>query len=264
MDVCRSRRRSARFFTRPSADLDRGCVLANANPAHGPRRISEHDVPIEWRQLYAIALFTGLRPGELQVLTWADVDLKARTLTVSKAYERESGVRAPKTLQGRRVVPLHEHLLPLLEKLRGEPGELVAPLLSALKRGGDRVAMTFRAHLRAAGVERARLEADTPTEEPVDFRSLRDSYATWSALAGVGERVFSGAWGDASPSTTDRYIKAAGSFDVAAIGHPFPALPASLFVRVWPNDWTRKSRTPGFRRGLMVAREGFEPSTFGL
>jgi hypothetical protein len=65
---------------------------------------------------------------------------------------------------------------PLLEALRGEPGELVAPLLSALKRGDDRVAMTFRSHLRAAGVDRPRLEADNATEEPVDFaaRQLRD------------------------------------------------------------------------------------------
>jgi hypothetical protein len=49
--------------------------------------------------------------------------------------------------------------------------------------------VTFRAHLKSAKVDRARLEADTATEEPIDFRSLRDSYATWSALAGVGERV---------------------------------------------------------------------------
>jgi integrase len=61
-------------------------------------------------------VYTGLRPGELQALTWADVDLEARTLTVSKSFERESRVKAPKTFQGRRVVPLHESLLPLLEK----------------------------------------------------------------------------------------------------------------------------------------------------
>ena len=223
------------------------------------------EVPVEWRQLYAVAVYTGLRPGELRALTWADVDLKARTLTVSKSYERETeSVKAPKTFQGRRIVPLHEHLLPLLEKMQGEPGELVAPLLSALKRGDDRVAMTFRAHVRAAGVDRARLDADNATEERVDFRSLRDSYATWSALAGVGERVLQRRMGHASSSTTDRYVKAAESFGADAIGEPFPPLPAALLTRVWPNDWTRKSRTPGFRRGIMVAREGFEPSTFGL
>jgi hypothetical protein len=116
----------------------------------------------------------------------------------------------------------------------------------------------------AAGVDRARLEADNASEEPVDFRSLRDSYATWSALDKVGDRVLQRRVGHASPSTTDRYIKAVESFDAAPIGNPFPALPTALLVRVWPNDWTRKSRTPGYRRGLMVARAGFEPTTFGL
>jgi integrase len=221
-------------------------------------------VPIEWRQTYAIALYTGLRPGELQALTWADVDLSARTLTVSKSVERVSGLKGPKTREGRRVLPIHESLLPLLTAIEGEPHEHVAPLLSALKRGSDRVAMTFRAHLKAAGIDRPRLEADNETEEPVDFRSLRDSYATWSALAGVGDRVLQRRMGHASPVTTDRYIKAAEAFDVAAIGAPFPPLPTALHVRVWPNDWTRKSKTPGFRRGILVARAGFEPTTFGL
>jgi integrase len=223
------------------------------------------DVPVEFRQLYAIALYTGLRPSELRALNWGDVDADARTITVSKAYERESkSVKAPKTLQGQRIVPLHEHLAPLLEKLRGEADEPVAPMLSVLKRGDDRFALTFREHLHAAKLERPRLVADTDTEEPIDFRSLRDSYATWSALAGVGDRVLQRRMGHASPATTDRYVKAAESFDAAAIGEPFPPLPEEILKEVWPNDWPRNAKTPGKRRGFLVARVGFEPTTFGL
>jgi hypothetical protein len=98
-------------------------------------------------------------------------------LTISKSYERESdGVKVPKTFQGRRIVPLDEHLLSMLEKMRGGTGEPVAPVLSALKRGEDRVAMTFREHLHAAGVDRPRLEADNATEEghwPARLRTRR-------------------------------------------------------------------------------------------
>ena len=90
-------------------------------PSEWAKVAAAAEVPVEWRQLYALALYTGLRPGELRALTWADVDLKARALTVSKADERASGVKAPKTLRERRVVPLHEHLVPLLEALRGVP-----------------------------------------------------------------------------------------------------------------------------------------------
>ena len=216
-------------------------------------------VPIEWRQLYAIALYTGLRPGELRVLTWADVDLEARTISVSKAYERETrSVKPPKTVQGHRLVPIHERLLPLLEVLEGEADELVAPLLSVARRGEDRIAETFRAHLAASHVTRARLEADTATEEPVDFRSLRDSYATWSALAGVGDRVLQRRMGHASANTTDRYIKAAEALDPTTIGAPFPALPKAICVRR-PLPVGHLSGSPhGQRRGIFVARVGFE------
>lgn len=89
-------------------------------PREWAQLVACDDVPVAFRQLYALALYTGLRPGELRALTWGDVDAGARTITVSKAYERESdSVKAPKTLQGRRIVPVHEHLAPLLEKLRG-------------------------------------------------------------------------------------------------------------------------------------------------
>src|SRR4051812_37945366 len=53
----------------------------------------------------------------------------------------------------------------------------------------ERFAPTFRAHLADAEIDRARLSADNPTEEPIDFRSLRDSYARWLALSGVADRV---------------------------------------------------------------------------
>jgi len=57
---------------------------------------------------------TGLRPGELRALTWADVDLKARTISVSKAIDGHNGTVKPrKNAQGQRVIPtvlqrLHE------------------------------------------------------------------------------------------------------------------------------------------------------------
>lgn len=124
------------------------------------------------------------------------------------------------------------------------------PLLSSDE---DHRAGTFRAHLALAGVDRPRLIADNATEEPVDFRSLRDSYATWLALDGVGDKVIHRRMGHATASTTDRYIKAAESLDVDAIGAPFPSLPQAL----WTRFRTTKSKTPRFPRGLrstLVAR----------
>ena len=144
----------------------------------------------------------------------------------------------------------------MLTRQNGQPGDFVFPL--AL--GDDRLAPNFRAYLKEAKITRVRLEANNATEEPIDFRSLRDTHATWLALAGVADKVIQRRMGHASPTTTDRYVKAAESFDRDGIGEPFPALPKA----VWSNVWPRNAKTPGLRRGLSVARVGFEPTTFGL
>jgi integrase len=94
------------------------------------------------------------------------------------------------------------------------------------------------------------IDAKEIRPEPIDFRSLRDSYATWHALAGIPDKRIQRRLGHASNTTTDRYIKAAEAFDVEAIGEPFPALPASLLAQVW----TRNEKSPGKRRGFSVAR----------
>jgi integrase len=185
-------------------------------------------VPREWRQLYALAVYTGLRPNELRVLTWGDVDAVGGQISVSKAWdEATKEVKRPKTAAGQRTLPIEASLAPLLEALRGAPDAPVAPLLAGPKQ--QRIAPTFREHLRQAGITRARLFADNETEEAVDFRSLRDSYATWLALAGVPDKRIQRRLGHKGADTTDGYIKAAESFDAAMIGEPFPALPAGIF-----------------------------------
>lgn len=176
-----------------------------------------------------IALYTGLRPGELRALTWEDVDLDARVLHISKAIDAETEeTKTTKTAEGVRTVPIHANRLPLLDAMKGARTALVLPELAGNVR---RIAERFRAHLTAAGVTRPRLSADTDSEEPVDFRSLRDSYATWSAIAGVDAKRLKRRMGHRKEDTTDRYIKAAESFDVEGVGEPFPLLPDSL----WPH-----------------------------
>ena len=214
-------------------------------------------VPVERRQLYAIALYTGLRPNELRVLQWSDVDACSKQISVSKAWDEETKTaKAPKTTAAQRTIPIEATLLPARVAMRGKAdgAALVAPLLSSRD---DRHAATFRDDLVLAGVTRPRLAADTATEEPADFRSLRDSYATWLALADVADKRIQRRLGHASNLTTDRYIKVAESFDIHAIGLPFPMLPPLL---AWPSDGPSDQE----RARSIVARVGFEPTTFGL
>ncbi len=45
-------------------------------------------VPKQWRALFAMALFLGLRKGELFALQKSDIDFVARTITVQSSHER--------------------------------------------------------------------------------------------------------------------------------------------------------------------------------
>lgn len=215
-------------------------------------------VPIEWRQLCALALYTGLRPGELHALTWgSDVDLDARTISVSKAVDAATKrVKAPKTAAGQRVIPIHPELVPLLEALRGAPE---AKVTSFIVLHGEKAGRSFRQYLAEAGIDRPRLTADTETEEPVDFRSLRDTHATWLALEGISDKIIQRRMGHASPTTTDRYVKAAETFAVDNVGAPFPALPTSL-TSIGPQSGHGRSVSPKFT-GKTAPAVGLEPTT---
>jgi integrase len=76
-----------------------------------------------WRPLFATALYTGLRKGELLGLRKRDVDLERRLLTVGRSWDRDI------TKGGREdVIPIAAELVPYLERALDEsPTELVFP-----------------------------------------------------------------------------------------------------------------------------------------
>src|SRR5690606_8456832 len=74
-------------------------------------------VPLRWRRVYALALYTGLRQGELAGLRVGDVGLEGGYLAVHKARDRATGgVKSTKGKRARRV-PIELALRPLLEDL---------------------------------------------------------------------------------------------------------------------------------------------------
>ena len=65
-----------------------------------------------WYPIWAMALLTGMRNGELHALLWSDVDLEHRKITVSKSYDTRSK-RVKCTKSGHwRTVPISDELAP--------------------------------------------------------------------------------------------------------------------------------------------------------
>lgn len=72
-----------------------------------------------------LALYTGLRIGELLALTWDDIDFRKSTLTVSKSCHDswknghyEKVIEPTKTQSSERVIPIPEQILIFLKNLR--------------------------------------------------------------------------------------------------------------------------------------------------
>jgi integrase len=77
----------------------------------------------KWRDLFATALYTGMRKGELIGLRKADVDLGARLIIVRRSHDRD-------TTKGGHAdgVPIATELVPFLEAAMGaSPSDLVFP-----------------------------------------------------------------------------------------------------------------------------------------
>lgn len=219
-------------------------------------------VPREWREVYTLALYTYLRPGELRVLTWNDVELELGHVSVTKAWDYDEGkIKPPKSRMGVRRVPIEPALAPLLERMREtardergaiDGAALVVPRLSAF--GEDHLAEQFRRHLKVAKVLRPELHSSTVTHVQANFRSGRDSGITWLAMTGLGVDKIQHRAGHEHISTTLGYVKQAEDL-TGELGAPFPPLPPGLLGEEEPKEKPKSSAATRMA-GILASKQG--------
>jgi integrase len=150
------------------------------------------------RVLYVTAAQTGLRQGELIALSWADVDLDARRIRVTRSHVLGE-FDTPKSALSSRSVPISSRVVEELTtwaKLSRwpEPKHLVfaEPVTGEpLRRGA--LMRRWRRAITGAGLP------------PHRFHDLRHSFGTAAAGAGVALRTLQQWMGHATISTTMRY-----------------------------------------------------------
>ncbi len=162
------------------------------------RRLLEATVADDYGNLYAVAVSTGLRLGEMLGLAWPDVDLVAGTLTVrrSLAMARDGGwaLAQPKSTRSRRTIPLPGLARDALvrESDRQADARAAAGSASWQDRDGlvftDSVGRPLRPEGVSAAFQRAREAAGLPH---VPFHALRHSAATLMLAEGVPLAVIS-------------------------------------------------------------------------
>lgn len=141
--------------------------------------------------LWHLAVFTGMRRGELIGLRWADLDLDAGRLTIRKA----------KTSAGNRTIALDPTTV---EALREHPryGAHVFMWPEGREIDPNLITKWFRKHMKAAGLP------------PIRLHDLRASYITAAIETGVPPQVIAARVGHANTSITmNIYARVIGGAD---------------------------------------------------
>jgi integrase len=182
-----------------------------------------------------IALFTGMRLGEVLALRWGRVDIEGKKLTVEEALEETSqGLRykAPKSRAGRRTITLPEILVQVLREYRREQlearlrlglGKLPddALLFSNLDGGPIRTTTASQRWARCA---------EGLGMPDVTFHALRHTHASQLIDAGVDIVTIS-----------------------KRLGHSKPDITLRVYSHLFRNDDSKAAEAINAMSGLMVS-----------
>ena len=152
----------------------------------------------EWFEIWATALFTGMRSGELYALTWDKVDLNKRLIKVDCSWNNKDGFKDTKSGDDR-WVEIAPELVEILKELKlrnGAFSTFVLPRIDKWTKGEQ--ARELRMFLEGLGLP------------PISFHSLRASWATLMLTKGIApiQVMQMGGWKDLK--TMQYYIRKAG------------------------------------------------------
>ncbi len=218
-------------------------------------------VSLEWRRIFAVAVYSYARLGELLALTWADVDLEHAVIRITRSIDSNTGREKATKSKCPRTIPIEPELMPLLMTMYAEGGHGAerpsGPVLTFPTKLHH--ALALREALAEAGVTRAALFTRGPSVKPIRFHDLRATGITWMAVRGDEPLRIQARAGHTSFSTPQGYIREP---DVvrAGFGQPFPVLPKSLA------EGKRSGESFNRRKicknlGNFVGAAGFEPAT---
>ncbi|KAA0275396.1 MAG: site-specific integrase [Acidobacteria bacterium] len=160
-------------------------------------------LPVDDRPYWAVAMYAGLRRGEIQALRACDVDLDAGVIRVEFGWDDKDGPIELKTRTGRRRVPIAEALRGHLLEQQLKTGR-VGQQLAFGRSGSDPLRPGAYQGRADKAWEAAGLKRITPHE-------CRHTYASLMIAAGINAKALSTFMGHANIKIT---------FDL--YGHLFP------------------------------------------
>ena len=149
------------------------------------------------RPLFMMAIFTGLREGDICTLRRIEVNLTNRTITRST---RKTGATVS--------IPIADPIFPMLQgQMNGEPSEYVFPELAKMYLANPTgVSWRIKSFLEGLGITTTRTPKGRNRAVSVkDLHSCRHTFCYLAGLAGVPLSVVQGIVGHMTPEMTKHY-----------------------------------------------------------
>ena len=164
------------------------------------RKLLEHArlVNSEWYSIWATALYTGMRNGELLGLTWDDISFEANQIKVRRTYKPYQKKFTTTKTKHERTIDIAPPLIPILKKLKignfDEP--FVLPRIDKWDKGEQ--ARELRTFLMGMGLP------------PIRFHDLRATWATILLSKGIPATVVMVLGGWRNIKTVQFYLRLSG------------------------------------------------------
>jgi integrase len=155
--------------------------------------------------LYLTAAMTGIRQGELVALRWRDVDWSASLIRVRRNYTRRNW-GTPKSKRSSRAVPMADRVGGELDRhfkrsaYQGDDDLVFGHPHTGEPYDASQLRKRFYTAMKAAGMERR-----CGRDGGITFHSLRHTFGTRMAAAGVPMRTLQEWMGHRNLTTTEIY-----------------------------------------------------------
>ena len=175
---------------------------------------STKELPTQLKVLFTLAIYSGLRKGEILALKWEDVDFENNTVAVTKAAAMVKGeqiVKVPKTRNSYRVVSIPHSVTEKLRKLQLEQTRYRLSVGDYWQGEGwiftqdDGRMMNYSTPYKSLQDILSHYNADKAESDKlpmIPFHGLRHTTATLQIAAGTDVRTVSSIMGHRETSTT--------------------------------------------------------------
>lgn len=154
------------------------------------------------RYMLLTIIYTGMRPGEIKVLTWHDIDFKNQTISISKSWDYDNHKienydsneinKSTKNRSSTRIIKVDQKLLDILSQLKQNNHERIFIDKYGTIPTSNAVNKTLRKHLKKLGIKK----------KGFHFHSLRHTHVALLLFQGVDLYSISKRLGHSSMMTT--------------------------------------------------------------